>query len=216
MKKKSLPKGKRRKLKWSVRLCLYMLLTILGILASDLKVRPLIQTFAAYQARAAATRAINEAVEEVLQQENILYSDLVTLRENSQGDIRAIETRVIEFNLLRAKLTRAVDNKLLAKEEQIISIPAGTLLGGSLLSGRGPRVTFKVIPAGYVHTELENVFSSAGINQTLHQIMLHISAEITAVIPGYSITTMTKLDFCVAETVIVGAVPELFAGRNGS
>lgn len=204
-------KRNRRKLKWQVRLLLCVFCITAGILAADWKMRPLIQTFAVHQAQVAATRAINDAVEEVLTQEEITYSDLVTLQENSQGEIRAIETKVIEFNLLRSRLTRAIDSRLQNRGEQIIHIPVGTLIGGSFLSGRGPRITFKVIPAGYVHTELENVFSSAGINQTLHQIVLHISAEVAAVIPGYTVSTTTKLDFCVAETVIVGAVPEMFA-----
>ena len=62
-------------------------------------------------------------------------------------------------------------------------------MGGQILSGRGPEVEFRVIPAGYVHTEIYNQFQSAGINQTLHQIMLKVDATVSAVMPIYTVTT---------------------------
>ena len=88
---------------------LFTILLGLGVMLADRQVRPVMVTFALHQAQVAAVRAINQAVEEVLEQEEISYGDLVTLRHNSLGEITAIETHVIEFNLLRSRLTRAVD-----------------------------------------------------------------------------------------------------------
>lgn len=209
------PVPRRRKLKLWIRVLLFTILLGLGVMLADRQVRPVMETFALHQAQVAAVRAINQAVEEVLEQEEISYGDLVTLRHNSLGEITAIETHVIEFNLLRSRLTRAVDGCLQEQLRQDIAVPLGTIFGGNLLSGRGPLVQLRIVPIGYVHTSLANDFASAGINQTLHQIVLHIEAEVAAVIPGYTVSTTISQDFCVAETVIVGAVPEFFAGLEG-
>jgi sporulation protein YunB len=177
----------------------------------EIKLRPVIQLFAGRQAQAAAVRVIDEAVMEVLAAEPVTYQDLVVLREDGEGRVLAIETKTIEMNLLRTKLTRAIDKRLLLRQEQEASIPLGTLFGGNFLSGRGPELTFKLIPVGYVKTELRQQFLSAGINQTVHQILLHITVDVAVVSPGYSTSSVAEVDFPLAETVIVGAVPGLFA-----
>ena len=74
---------------------------------------------------------------------------------------------------------------------------------------------FKVLPVGYVQTEIYNSFQSAGINQTLHQIMLKVTATVSAVIPAYTVTTDVTTNLCIAQTIIVGKVPTAYTDING-
>ena len=201
----------RRHLKLSVKFFLFLVMVLAAAVMVDVKLRPVIQVFAGRQAQAAAVRVIDDAVMGVLASDPVSYQDIAVLREDADGKIRAIETRTIELNLLRTKLTRAIDRKLQLRQEQEASIPLGTLFGGNFLSGRGPEVTFKLIPVGYVKTELQQQFLSAGINQTVHQILLHITVDVAVVAPGYTTSTVATVDFPLAETVIVGMVPEMFA-----
>jgi hypothetical protein len=60
----------------------------------------------------------------------------------------------------------------------------------------------------------ESEFLSAGINQTIHKINLKVSVGIRAVIPGFSDETSVSADYCVAQTVIVGDVPQLMLGSQ--
>jgi len=204
-------RGGRRRLKLSVRIFIFLIMVLTASIVVEIKLRPVIQLFAGRQAQAAAVRVIDEAVMEVLAAEPVTYQDLAVLREDGEGRVLAIETKTIEMNLLRTKLTRAIDKRLLLRQEQEASIPLGTLFGGNFLSGRGPELTFKLIPVGYVKTELRQQFLSAGINQTVHQILLHITVDVAVVSPGYSTSSVAEVDFPLAETVIVGAVPGLFA-----
>ncbi len=203
--------NRRRHLKISVKIFIFMILVLTAGVILDAKLRPVIQVFAGRQAQAAAVRVIDEAIMEVLAAEPVSYQDLAVVREDADGKIRAIETKTIELNLLRTKLTRAIDKRLLLRQEQEASIPLGTLFGGNFLSGRGPEVTFKLIPVGYVKTELQQQFLSAGINQTVHQILLHITVDVAVVSPGYTTSSVATVDFPLAETVIVGMVPEMLA-----
>lgn len=73
--------------------------------------------------------------------------------------------------------------------KQDIYLSMGTLSGVQLLSGRGPDLNLKVVPSGYMTSEIENRFDSAGINQTRHQIMLKMDMRVLAIIPGYTVAT---------------------------
>ncbi|GKH50527.1 sporulation protein YunB [Eubacteriales bacterium] len=189
----------------------FFLLLLLGCCAAvDAHIRPVIQSMAAYQAKVYATRILNEAVEAQLAGESPSYRELVSLSTGDDGKINAVQTDVVRLNLLKAALTNAATDRLEELEQQTVLVPLGTLLGWQVLSGRGPLVEFRLVPAGYVRSSLSHRFDAAGINQTRHQIMLRLDASIIAVLPGYTTSTEVSTDFLLAETVIVGTSPDSF------
>lgn len=206
--------GMRRRLALTLAALLMGLMA--GVLLMDARLRPTIEMFSGYQAKVFATRAINDAIYNELAMDSLPYDTLVTLSQNSAGEVTALQTDMVTINRLRGRATNAVLESLSTMEDQIIRVPLGTLSGVQLLSGRGPVVELKVIPSGYLQTSLENRFDSAGINQTRHQILLIFDMSVTALIPGYTVTTQVSTSFCLAETVIVGAVPEAFTSVNGA
>ena len=189
-----------------------LLILLAGLLASafllDLRIRPYIQSISSYQAQIYGTRVINDAIYEELASENIRYDNLVTLTQNGQGQITSLQTDMVALGRLRGRVTEAVIQEIDEMEEQQIAIALGTLSGVQLLSGRGPDVHLRVEPAGYLTSEVENRFESAGINQTRHQIMLRLDMRVMAIIPGYTTSTEIHTEYCLAETVIVGTVPD--------
>lgn len=189
-----------------------LLILLAGLLASafllDLRIRPYIQSISSYQAQIYGTRVINDAIYEELASENIRYDNLVTLTQNGQGQITSLQTDMVALGRLRGRVTEAVIQEIDEMEEQQIAIALGTLSGVQLLSGRGPDVHLRVEPAGYLTSEVENRFESAGINQTRHQIMLLLDMRVMAIIPGYTTSTEIHTEYCLAETVIVGTVPD--------
>ena len=60
-----------------------------------------------------------------------------------------------------------------------------------------------------------SAFSSAGINQTSHQIELEVTVRIYAAIPGFRSSIETTTNYLVAETVLVGEVPDSFTQVDG-
>ena len=191
-------------------ICLIPALLLASVLLLDAQIRPIIQSMSSYQAKVFATKAINDAIAQELAGENIRYDNLVMISQNTNGEITAIQTDMVALNRLRSSATEAVLECLGQMENQTIRIPVGTLSGMQVLSGRGPMVEFKVVPAGFLQTQLENRFDSAGINQTRHQIMLNMNMSVIAIIPGYSVSTDVTVNFCLAETVVVGVVPDAF------
>ncbi|MEA4911626.1 MAG: sporulation protein YunB [Oscillospiraceae bacterium] len=172
---------------------------------------PVVKTICASQAKILGTAAINKAVMSELERLNIDYGSLVRITTDNSGNVSVIETNAVEVNKLKSLLTDAVNESLKDIPQQDVRIPLGTLTGFELLSGRGPRIKLRMQPASYVECTLSNKFDSAGINQTRHQIMVEFKVSMTAILAPYSTTVEVDSNICIAETVIVGAVPEMFA-----
>lgn len=182
----------------------------------DNQIRPLVKSVAKNKAQIISTRAINEAVIEELSSKNIDYSDLVSIDRDSNGKVLSISTNVNKTNVLKSEISIAIQNKISSTQARNIGIPIGTLTGTEILSGRGPNVHLKISLPSSVVTEFEGTFTSAGINQTKHEIHLNVHTEIHALIPGYPVTTTVDTNVAVAESIIIGDVPKVFANLDAN
>lgn len=181
-------------------------LALLLILQLNARLRPVLLELALDQTSNRLTAVIDRAVA----QQAISYGDLVTLKRAEDGGIAALTSNMAQANALRAQLLDAALAALDGLGELEISIPLGTILGWDLLSGRGPGIKVKTLYTGTASAEFENQFSTAGINQTCHQIFFQIHADITVLLPGRQCRTQVTSRVCIAETVIVGKVPETY------
>ncbi|MDD2955702.1 MAG: sporulation protein YunB [Oscillospiraceae bacterium] len=195
---------------WAAALC-----AAIALVALDTQVRPVIRAYAGYQAKVYATRAIDAAVLEVLSREQVTYDGLIHVSRGNGGEILALQTDAVAVNRLKSLMTAAITRKLEEMESQEVRVHAGTLSGAQFLAGRGPMLSFRLLPAGFARASLCQAFDSAGVNQTHHQVKLEVEASITAVIPAYSVTTQVATDVVLAETVIVGSVPQAYLNGAG-
>lgn len=184
-------------------------LTAFAIL--DSRLRPVITTMAQYQCRVVSVLAMNEAVMEELSRIPQEEQLLVTVEKAPDGTVSAIEINSVEVNRLKTRLTNAVANRLLSVPKQDVGIPLGTLLGWQIMAGRGPDIPLQVVPASFVESNIVDSLETAGINQTQHRISIHFTVEMSAILPGYSTEVIVENEVCVAQTLIVGKVPQVYA-----
>lgn len=197
----------RKKRRFGIKL-LAVFFIIAGILVLvDMRVRPIIEKTAAYQSKVLATRIINDTVYNELENSDYEYDDLVTVTYNSDNLVSAIESNMVSINKIKAKVTKSVNDELTKIDQHDLSLALGTVSGFTSLYNQGPLIPVKVQPEGYVETSLISAFQSAGINQTLHRILLTVNVDISAIIPGYTASATVETTFVIAETVIVGDVP---------
>lgn len=188
-----------------------LLLLLAGIfLLADIRVRPIIEKTAMYQSKIFATRIINDAVYSQLEDESLDYEKLITVTYSSDNSISSIESNMVNINRLKSKITKCVNDELSHIDENDINISLGTISGLYTFYNQGPLIPVKVQPEGYAETTLISSFESAGINQTLHRIIVEITVDISAIIPGYTSSADVTTQFVIAETVIVGSVPESY------
>lgn len=188
----------------------FVAVVIALLLTGMARMRPLLESLATTRVSNTVNRIIVEAVNEAIQDGDVDYEELISLEKDNEGKITAIHSNMAAFNRLQAQIL----DLILARIDQVsareLSIPIGTLTGSALLAGRGPRISVRMESVGSSSAKFENQFQSAGINQTNHQIILKVDVKVSILLPGYTTATTVSTAVTVAETVVVGAVPETY------
>lgn len=174
--------------------------------------RPLIKSVAKSQAQTFSTNVINQVVLDELSRLDIDYSDIVDIQKDNDGKILALSTDMKKVNSLKSTVTMSIQDKIATMDKQEVKIPLGTFSGTELLNGHGPKISVRVSMSGGVVTDFKSEFVAAGINQTKHRLYLDVVTDALALIPGYPVDITVSTSFLIAETIIVGDVPTLFAG----
>ena len=155
-------------------------------------------------------RLVTEAVNDAINNGEIQYADLITFQKDANGRITAFQSNMASFNRLQADITGDILQRMSGVSDTDLAIPLGTLTGSALLAGRGPRFKVRMQTVGSCSAHFENAFDHAGINQTTHSILLYVDVSVTILLPGFSTFTKVSNAFSVAETVIVGDVPDTY------
>ena len=179
---------------------------------ADARLRPQLHALAAMQAMAGEEHALNDAVLSVL--ENGRCASLVQISETESGRITSVQTDAVGINLLKGRVCEAA-SAVLASRSQVVCIPAGSLTGLDILAGRGPRIRVPVRASGFANADVESAFEGAGVNQTIHRLLLRVDASVCLSMAKSQQTKSISYTVCVAETVIVGEVPALYANMKG-
>lgn len=175
-----------------------------------LRIRPLVATAARAQAENTVNRMVEEAVFIDLQQRGVGYSDFVTIQRDNSGAIIALTTDMAAMNRLRGRLLECVLEKLDGIQMSDIQIPLSSLLDLDFLWATGPKLKIRSMSVGTVSAEFESEFQDAGVNQTIHRIWLQVTVPLKLILPGERLETQVDTRLCVAETVIVGQVPDAY------
>ena len=197
--------SKRRRL-----LGILLMLLGLGLMCLTMvrNMDPLVRDMAVAGAKNAATTAMQKAV--AARMTGGQWSDLVQLVKDAEGQITAAVTDVGLVNELQAALAGDVIASLTASATADLGVPLGNLLPSPVFSGLGPKVPIRILSVTEVEVRLISRFSSAGINQTLHRLLLSLSAKVRVLIPTGTVTAIVYADVPAAETVIVGRVPDSY------
>ena len=199
---------RRRVLRALAFLLMALALTVLFIAATQM--RPLLESMATTRVSNTVTRIVSEAVYEAIEKGELQYDGLVSFEKDTEGHITAVQSNMAAFNRLRSQIAGEILRRLSEVSTSELSIPVGTLTGSTLLAGRGPCIRVRMQAVGSADASLRNAFSAAGINQTKHQIILTVDVSVSVLLPGFRTATKVSNSFIVAETVIVGTVPDTY------
>ena len=180
------------------------------VITAAVQMRPLLASLATTKVSNTVTRIVSEAVYQAIEDGEIRYDGLVTFEKDETGQITAVRSNMAAFNHLQADILDTILTRIDQVSARELSIPVETLTGFSLLAGRGPRISVRMESVGSSEANFHNEFVSAGINQTKHQIILTVDVSVSILLPGFTTATKVSNSFIVAETVIVGSVPDTY------
>lgn len=185
-----------------------------AVRVTERALRPMLAAAARYQVRSQVTAAVEQWAARDLQERGVDYSDFVTITRNEAGEITALSADMARLNLLRAELSAHLLERL--EDSQLeLTVPVGSLLPIEPTWARGPELHLRALALGTASAEFESEFTSAGINQTRHRLWLELSVPVTVLLPGGGEELTVDSRLCVAETVIVGQVPQTWFQTGG-
>lgn len=197
----------RKKMKFFVSLGLFL---GIGILFFQ-NLKGTAEIFAETEASRILSKTVNESATKVLNSGEKSYSDFCEIVRGEDGSVLSVELDSVKLNKVRSEITLGILNSLTEIEFTDFSIPLGTALNSTLFSGLGPKIKIKILPLGTVAGDIKSVFISQGINQTLHQINLELRLCVKIAAPFESTSLDLSYSLCIAETLIVGKVPNFYA-----
>lgn len=199
--------GRQRVLVWlTVIFTLLLALTV----AVVLHMKPVVVDLATARTSNAVNRIVVAAVNDAVDSGRIDYEQLVDFDKDAEGHVTALRSNMAAFNRLQASIADDILQRMAEVSSTDLAIPIGTLTGSPLLAGRGPCLRVRMQSVGTATARFDNQFSSAGINQTRHRIILDVDVHVSILLPGLTTYTKVSNEISVAETVIVGGVPETY------
>lgn len=178
--------------------------------------RDIIQELAQTQVKNTTSDLTNDAIAKQIAQGVIQYDRIVYFEKDLDGRITALKTNMSEVNRLKTDILNLINDEILALDTSDIGIPLGSLFLPELLSGKGPAIPVHILSIRNSDAAFTSAFSQAGINQTLHQLVMVVSVDVSVLVLGQTSSFTVNSEVVVAETVIVGDVPSTYLQTGGT
>ena len=167
------------------------------------------------QVKNATSDLINDAIDKQIEVGNIHYDRIVHFEKDLDGRITALKTNMSEVNRLKADILNLINDEILAVDTANLGVPLGNLFLPEFLSGKGPSIPVQILSIRNSDASFHSHFSEAGINQTLQQITMDVSVDVSVLVLGETDSFTVSSQVVVAETIIVGDVPDTFLKTGG-
>lgn len=202
--------------KWLLRLAAVALILFVLFFGFRSKYRKVIQDLARTSVVNTTSDLTNDAIARQIDIGDITYDRIVFFEKDLDGRITALKTNMGEVNRLRTEILDLINEKIMALDHSDIGIPLGSLFLPELLSGKGPAIPVHILSIRNSDANFISDFTQAGINQTLHRLNMEVSVDVAVLVLGETSSFTVTSQVVVAETVIVGQVPQTFLQTGGS
>ena len=201
--------------RWLRLLLLILVLALVLLVVFRTKYNHAIRTLACTQVTNVTSDLINDSIDSQINSGDIRYDRIVYFEKDLNGRITALKTNMSEVNRLKTGILNLINDEILALDSSDIGIPIGNLLLPEMFSGRGLMIPVQIISIKNSDASFSSGFSEAGINQTLHQLTMHIIVDISVLVLGKAEVFSVTSQVVVAETIIVGDVPQTYLQSGG-
>ncbi len=206
----------RRWVRWLLqRLILLFAAAFCLLLFFRIRYHDAICTLAETQVKNTTSDLINDAIDKQIETGNIRYDRIIYFEKDLDGRITALKTNMSEVNRLKTDILNLINDEILALDTTDMTIPIGSLFLPELFSGRGVGIPVQILSIRNSDGAFKSYFTEAGINQTLQQLTMEVSVDVAVLVLGKTESFTISSQVVVAETIIVGQVPDTFFQTGG-
>lgn len=196
-------------------LILLLILMTVCFFAFRSKYHAVITALAQTQVKNATSDLINDAIDLQISNGTIQYDRMVYFEKDLEGKITALKTNMSEVNRLKTNLLNLINDEILAVDSDCLGIPLGSFILPELFAGKGPMIPIRILSIRNSEAGFFSEFSQAGINQTLQKLNMQVSVDVAVLVLGKVNDFSISSQVVIAETVIVGQVPDMFLQTGG-
>ena len=200
--------------KWAAFLAL--IAAIAGFFALRSRLWPVVMGLARTQIRNTTSDLINDAIVDQIANGNIQYDRIVYFEKDLNGRITALKTNMAEVNRLKTDILNLINDQILAQDTEHLGVSFGSLILPEFFAGKGPEIPVRILSIRNSDAGFHSQFQEAGINQILHQLQMEVLVDVTILVLGQTEDFTVSSQVVVAETVIVGDVPDTYLHTGGS
>ena len=197
------------------RILIVLLVLAVAFVVLRGKYRDVVRELAQTQVKNSTSDLTNDAIAKQIANGSIAYDRLVFFEKDLDGRITALKTNMSEVNRLKTDVLNIINDEILALDASSIGIPLGSLFLPELLSGKGPAIPVHILSIRNSDASFVSHFEQAGINQTLHKLTMVVSIDVSVLALAETTSFTMESEVVVAETVIVGDVPQTFLQTGG-
>lgn len=202
-------------IRFLLRLLVVFAVVLGGLLLFRSHYRPLLRELAETQIKNATSDLTNDALTELLARDSIAYDRIVYFEKDLNGRITAMKTNILEVNRMKTEILEIINQEILDWDTAKLGIPIGSLIFPELFAGKGFCIPVHVLSIRNSDANFESRFQQAGINQTLHRLMMEVNVDASILVLGQTESFSLTSEVVAAETVIVGEVPGTFLNTGG-
>jgi len=173
----------------------------------DKNIRPTVIAISEIQARTITTEAINKTIKSKISKD-IDYNDLIFVKYDDTGKVTLMQANTVLMNNIASEVALEVQEQMKQISKSKIKVPLSNAFDTQLVNL--PNVKLQIVPQGAVTVDFATEFEASGINQTRHRIYLIVITDIKIIVPLVSENIQIATNIPIAETIIVGDVPEQF------
>jgi len=173
----------------------------------DKNIRPSIVAISEVKAKQVTTQAINNTIKSKIKND-IDYDDLIFVHYDNAGKVTLMQANTMLMNSIASEVALEVQNELKQISESTIRVPLSNVFNTDLV--RLPSINIQIVPQGSVIVDFATEFESTGINQTRHRVYIIVTTDIKLIVPLVSEEITITTNIPIAETIIVGEVPEQY------
>lgn len=201
-------KRTRRKIKIKYVILVFLIFTIL-IIHYFFVVSPIIKTYSSQETKSITEKALNFAVSNVINR-TLSYDSLIDINYSQTGEITSFSANQYEINTITREIVKEAQYQMENIGKHGLPINIGTFSGIPFLIGKGPELHLNIVPISVVSGKFDSRFSSVGINMTKHSLFLYIDVNVNIVLPIETYEVSSRNEIMLAESIIVGKVPEVY------
>lgn len=199
-----------------IRIGIIILVFLVLVMTLRSKYRYVIRDLAQTSVMNTTSDLTNDAISKQIAAGNIAYDRIVYFEKDLEGRITALKTNMSEVNRLKTDVLNIINDEIMALDNSDIGVPLGSLFFPELFSGKGPAIPVHILSIRNSDASFVSSFSQAGINQTLHRLNMEVSIDVAVLVLGETTNFTMTSEVVVAETIIVGQVPNTFLQTGGS